>query len=81
MGAGRGTDWGPATQLICPSITLVIISRRVIALTSQATCHACCSIARLYPARRTSLTAYDPGHLSVLITCAIFGFRIAPQLC
>jgi hypothetical protein len=33
---------------------------RVISLTSQATCRAFCSIARLYPVGRTPLSANDP---------------------
>jgi hypothetical protein len=36
-----------ATHLSCPSIALVITSRRVIALTSRATCRSMLPIARL----------------------------------
>ena len=57
-----------ATQLSCPSIAFVIISRLVIALTSRAVCRACSSIPRLYPARRTSLSAYDPDIFSAYYT-------------
>ncbi len=53
-----------ATQLICPLIALMIISRRVIALTSRATRRAIFPIARLYPVRRTFLSAYDPDIFS-----------------
>jgi hypothetical protein len=39
---------------------LVITSRRVIVLASRATHRSMFPIARLYPVRRTSLSAYDP---------------------
>jgi hypothetical protein len=52
----------------------VIISRLVIALTSRAICRACLSIGpRLYPARRTSLNAYDPDIFSAYHSAAARG--------
>jgi hypothetical protein len=59
-----------ATQLICPSIALVIISRRCLDLPgclSGATCRAIRSIAGPYPARWT-VKSSRPRRSSVLIT-------------
>ena len=50
----------PVTQLSCPLLACLIISRRVIALTSWATCPCLLLIARLYPSQANTLECLEP---------------------